>query len=106
MGGVHFMKTTWTSGEMSFDGTMIALGNLQKSYVFLRCPGTSVADALTNPRSNSKACLEWKHPASGQVESFAWTPDRRYTLDIPEGKNPKMGWTKLKYDRDESSRVC
>ena len=43
-GGTHIMKTTWTAGEMSFDGTMIALGNLQKSYIFLRCPGTSVKD--------------------------------------------------------------
>ncbi|KAL3934838.1 MAG: hypothetical protein SGBAC_009533 [Bacillariaceae sp.] len=100
------MKTTWTSGEMSFDGTMIALGNLQKSYVFLRCPGTSVVDAIANPRANAKPCVEWSHPASGQVETMAWTPDRRYTLDIPEGNSPKMGWTKLRFDRNRSNKVC
>lgn len=105
-GGNHFMKTTWTSGEMSFDGTLIALGNLQKNFVWLRCPGTSIVDALLNPYDDSRACLDWSHPASGQVETFAFSPDRRYGLDIPEGNSPKMGWTKFSYDRDDSNRVC
>jgi hypothetical protein len=105
-GGTHIMKTTWTSGEMSFDGTLISLGNLQRNYVWLRCPGTSVVDALVNPNRDTRACLDWSHPATGQVESFAWTPDKRYGLDIPEGNSPKMGWTKFSYDRDKSSRVC
>jgi hypothetical protein len=105
-GGTHIMKTTWTSGEMSFDGTLISLGNLQKNYVWLRCPGTSVVDALVNPNLDSRACLDWSHPATGQVETFAWTPDMRYGLAIPEGNSPKMGWTKFTYDRNRSSRVC
>lgn len=105
-GGSHFMKYTWTNGEMSFDGTLIGLGTTRNSYVFLRCPGTSVVDALVNPDAGSRACLDWSHPASGQVESFAWTPDKNYTLDIPEGNTPKLGWTKMKYDRNETSRAC
>jgi hypothetical protein len=100
------MKTTWTSGEMSFDGTLISLGTTQKNYVWLRCPGTSIVDALVNPNKDSRACLDWSHPASGQVETFAWTPDKRYGLAIPEGTSPKMGWTKFTYDRNKSSRVC
>lgn len=100
------MRTTWSSGEMSFDGTLIGLANLSRSYVFLRCPGTSVRNALANPNARSKPCVDWSHPSTGQVETFAWTPDKRYTLDIPEGNVPRMGWTKLKYDRGSSSKVC
>jgi hypothetical protein len=105
-GGTHIMKTTWTSGEMSSDGTLIALGNLQKNYVWLRCPGTSVVDALVNTNRDTSACMDWLHPATGQVESFAWSPDKRYGMAIPEGDSPKMGLTKLSYDRNRSSRVC
>eukprot|EP00980_Cylindrotheca_fusiformis_P017114 scaffold5259_cov120-Cylindrotheca_fusiformis.AAC.4 len=105
-GGTHIMKTTWTSAEMSFDGTLIALGNLQKEYIWLRCPGTSIVDALVNSHRDTRACLDFKHASSGQSESFAFTPDGRYGLNVPEGDSPRMGFTKFSYNRDKSDRVC
>jgi len=105
-GGEHFMKRTWTNGEMSFDGTLIGLGNSVRSFVFLRCPGTSVKTALVNPDANAKPCLDFSHPSTGQVESFAFTPDKRYSLDIPEGNVPKLGWTKFEFNKHRTTRMC
>ncbi|CAJ1947405.1 unnamed protein product [Cylindrotheca closterium] len=105
-GSDHFMKFTWTNAEMSFDGTLIGLGNSVRSFVFLRCPGQSVKDALVNPSANAKPCLDFSHPSSGQVESFAFTPDKRYSLDLPEGNVPKLGWTKFEFNKDKTTRIC
>ncbi|KAL3930555.1 MAG: hypothetical protein SGBAC_011711 [Bacillariaceae sp.] len=105
-GGEHFMQKTWTGGEMSFDGTLIGLGNSVRSFVFLRCPGTSVQDALVNADTNAKSCLDFSHPSTGQVESFAFTPDKRYSLDIPEGNVPKLGWTKFEFNKDKTTQIC
>jgi len=40
------MGKTVTSAEMSLDGTVIAVGTTTSTYLFLRCPGVSVAEAL------------------------------------------------------------
>jgi len=50
----------WTSANMSPDGTLIALGAYEGTYLFLRCPGASVASALTQPH-----CLFWPNPTPG-----------------------------------------
>eukprot|EP00980_Cylindrotheca_fusiformis_P029248 scaffold22770_cov156-Cylindrotheca_fusiformis.AAC.4 len=103
--GMHIMRTTWSSGEMSTDGTLIGLSDNKYAYAWLRCPGMSVADALADP-NRSHACVGWTHPSTGQVETLAWTPDKRYSLDIPEATNPRMGWTRFEYDRSKTSRIC
>ncbi len=95
------MGKTVTSAEMSLDGTVIAIGTTTSTYLFLRCPGVSVAEALT-----AQPCHDWKHPSSGQVESFTWYPDGESALQIPEGKDRRMGWTMLDYDVNKSSQVC
>jgi hypothetical protein len=40
------MGHTWTRAEMTLDGTLIALGNYRNQYLFLRCPGKSVAETI------------------------------------------------------------
>ena len=95
------MGKTVTSAEMSLDGTVIAVGTTTSTYLFLRCPGVSVAEAL-----QAQPCHSWKHPSSGQVESFTWYPDGESALQIPEGKDRRMGWTMLDYDASKSSQIC
>lgn len=103
-GNDGIMGKTVTSAEMSTDGTVIAVGTTTTAYLFLRCPGVSVADAIAS--ADAEPCHSWKHPSSGQVESFAWYPDGESVLQIPEGANRRMGWTRLDYDVDKSSKVC
>ena len=88
-----------TSAEMSSDGTVIALGTTTTAYLFLRCPGTSVADAF------AAVCHSWNHPSTGQVESFAWYPDGESTLVIPEGENRTHGMddTRVRCVENESN---
>jgi hypothetical protein len=95
------MGKTVTSAEMSLDGTVIAVGTTTSTYLFLRCPGVSVAETL-----QAQPCHSWKHPSSGQVESFTWYPDGESALQIPEGKDRRMGWTMLDYDASKSSQIC
>ena len=102
----HILKEEWTNGEMSFDGTLIALGTTSVSAIFLRCPGTSVVDTLVNPSSDSQPCFQRAHPVGGQVETIAWTPDKQYTLEIPESTRPGMGFSKMTYDIHKTSKVC
>jgi hypothetical protein len=90
-----------TSAEMSLDGSVIAIGTTTSTYLYLRCPGVSVVDALA-----AQPCESWNHPSSGQVESFTWYPDGESALEIPEGNNRRMGWTMLEYDANKSSQAC
>lgn len=99
------MGNTWRGGEMSFDGTLIGLATTQNQTIFLRCPGTSVADALAAPNAGSKYCRLWDS-ATGftQVETFAFSPGGGRTLIIPEGHRPRLGWTDLDYS--DTGYVC
>lgn len=95
----------WRGGEMSFDGTLIALATTRNSTIFLRCPGVSVADALAAPDAETKYCRQWDQPTGRtQAESFAFSPDGKKSLAIPEGNRPRMGWTEFSYS--DTSQVC
>lgn len=73
----------WTRAEMTFDGTLIALGDYYDQYLYLRCPGMSVSEALVTPTANY--CESW--PAAywdSQFEALAWSPDGASMLEISE----------------------
>eukprot|EP00550_Attheya_septentrionalis_P004142 CAMPEP_0198299536 /NCGR_PEP_ID=MMETSP1449-20131203/45134_1 /TAXON_ID=420275 /ORGANISM="Attheya septentrionalis, Strain CCMP2084" /LENGTH=530 /DNA_ID=CAMNT_0044001127 /DNA_START=79 /DNA_END=1668 /DNA_ORIENTATION=+ len=95
------MGISWTRADMSLDGSVIALGDIKKTYLFLRCPGMSVAETL-----NGNSCHSWSSPRSDnakQYEAFAWTPDGSRTLQMSEcdGCDPVMVWTKMNYDEGQ-----
>jgi hypothetical protein len=92
----ELLRLTWTGADMSRPGTLVALSTEEQTILFLRCPGATVAEALTN-HNDARACHKWWHPSNGQVETVAWTPDGNRVLDIPEGARPKMGWTTMNY---------
>jgi len=102
------LRTSWTGADSTRDGTVIALSDYIGTRLFLRCPGATIAEALTG---NSRMCNRFYHPSPGQVESTAWSADGTKLLEIPEGPKPLMGWTSLSYndnifmDRNEQS-VC
>ena len=99
-----FFQYQWTGADMSRDGTVISISNPKNSTFFLRCPGESVADALTG---TAQGCNTVDHSARGQVETSAFAPDGMGYLEIPEGRRPRMGWSTLSYDlSSSSSRVC
>mmetsp|Transcript_38218 Transcript_38218/g.92479 ORF Transcript_38218/g.92479 Transcript_38218/m.92479 type:complete len:761 (+) Transcript_38218:208-2490(+) len=101
----QLMGNTWRGGEMSFDGTLIGLATTQNSTLFLRCPGTSVADALAAPNAGSKYCRLWDSPTGmTQVETFAFSPGGGRSLIIPEGHRPRLGWTA--FDYSDNQFVC
>ena len=94
----------WTSADLSPDGTVLALGTYYSSYrtyLFLRCPGVSIEQAISqNP------CISWLNPEIGQTETIAWMPDGRQTLQIPEGRRPGIGRTTLSYNADLATEAC
>jgi len=103
-GSSDFSPYTWTSADMSLDGTLIALGTTEETHMFLRCPGESVESVLARPKS--KDCSVWSNPTSGQGETFAFMPDGKSSLGIPEGKEKNMGFTFFGYNVDQSKQVC
>ena len=90
-----FVGKTFSSAEMSADGTLIALSDSSRTYLFLRCPGASVVETLTS--RSARHCSSWSNN-EGQMETSAWTFDGMKNLQIPEGANPRMGWTTLSYN--------
>lgn len=105
-GGGDLVGRTWTRADMSLDGTLIALGTVNRSYLFPRCPGTSVADALTG---GAASCYDWKNPNSRgakQYETFAWASDGAKNLQIAESGNPILGWTKMDYNNPATTITC
>jgi hypothetical protein len=103
----QLLGKVWTGGEMSFDGTMIGLVTTRESALFLRCPGESVAEALAAQNAETHYCFKWDQPTGRtQVESFAFDADGKKSLAIPEGKNPRMGWTEYEYDLSQAKRIC
>ncbi|KAL3929138.1 MAG: hypothetical protein SGBAC_012342, partial [Bacillariaceae sp.] len=103
--GGQLMGNTWRGGEMSFDGTLIGLATTRNSTLFMRCPGTSVADALAAPNATTTYCRLWDSPTGyTQVETFAFTPGGGRSLIIPEGHRPRLGWTA--FDYSDNQFVC
>jgi hypothetical protein len=101
----QLMGMPWRGGEMSYDGTLIALTTTKNSTIFLRCPGVSVADTLAAPAAETKYCRLWDQPTGrSQVETIAFSPDGKRSLSIPEGHRPRMGWTE--FDYTDTSQVC
>lgn len=109
--GGDLMGITWTGAEASFDGTLISLVGYKErqrrttNYMFLRCPGSSVTDALAAPNGTTEHCLSWKAP-DGKVESLAWDPNGRRIVNIPEGINEYIGITSFIYDSMNASQMC
>lgn len=97
----------WTRGEMTRDGTLIVLGDTRRQYLHVRCPGTSVAEALAV--KGTKDCIRWPVGyENGQFETFAFSPNGAWTLELSECSSSKyctsehpnlpMVITKLDYD--------
>lgn len=94
----HLRQGTWTGADSTGDGTVIALSDHFKTYLFLRCPGASMVEALMG-----NSCYQFDHPSPGQVETSALSVDGKKHLEIPEGNLPAIGWTELVYSNNVGS---
>lgn len=95
------LQTKWTGADLTKDGTVIALSGYDGTSLFLRCPGSTVAEALTG---SAQKCHSFYHPSPGQVETSAWNSDGTKHLEIPEGPRPTMGWTTMVYEKRDTLR--
>jgi hypothetical protein len=103
----EFPKFLWTSAEMSWDGTKIIMGTIYKNYVFLRCPGQSVAQAIVG----QDACMIWDNPEEAaddrnQFEAVAWYPDEATVLNIAESMTTDPRIVKVSLDYSDPSQRC
>lgn len=96
----EFKQFLWTSAEMSWDGTKIIMGTVFRNYLFMRCPGQSVEEAIVG----QDACTIWENPEEAadnrnQFEAVAWYPDGNTVLNIAETltKDPKIVRVSLDY---------
>lgn len=97
-----FMGPRWTGGEMSPDGTVLALGTYEGTYFYLRCPGASIEWTL-----KQQHCLYIPvFDDCEQMETVAWMPDGKQILEIPEGYEVPMSKTTLLYEGAWSEQVC
>ena len=103
-GQSDLMNYTWTSADMSPDGSLIALGTTEATHLFLRCPGQSVESVLAKP--DSKTCLVWPNPTPGQGETFAFMPDGTGSMQIPEGNWKRIGVTKFDFSSTTAGQMC
>lgn len=106
-GGSSITSASWTRADMALDGTVIALGDYQYSYLYLRCPGQSVEEALVS----STPCARWLNTFfddARQFETTAWLPDGSRTLQLSEcyACDMPMVWTSMEYDEATTSRAC
>lgn len=104
--GGDLVGKTWTRADMTLDGTLIALGTVHRTFLFPRCPGTSVAEALTGA---AEACYDWENPlttVARRYETFAWTPDGARNLQIAESDSPPLGWTTMDYSFPATTISC
>jgi hypothetical protein len=111
-GGGSFMGITWTGADSSFDGTLVSLVGWTedeketRNYLFLRCPGSTMAEALVAPDGDTEHCLKWKVPIEGRNEAIAWSPDGTQMFNVPEGNDKGIGTTTFNYDPDEATQKC
>lgn len=73
-----------TGGDVSPDGSLVALRTYGQVLVWDRAPGQSVADALAGRACQAPA------PAELQGEALAFTPDGRGYATLSEGVNPAL----------------
>eukprot|EP00978_Attheya_sp_CCMP212_P044715 scaffold319777_cov63-Attheya_sp.AAC.1 len=100
----------YTGAEMSWDGTLIGVGRTTLTYLFLRCPGMSVAEALSE-----RACHSWDTPRYNewssvkQYETLSWMREAdgsQSLLQVAESrhKDPPLVWTKFSFK--EGAKMC
>lgn len=109
--GGNFLKSkTWTRGEMAPDGKLIALGDEERTYLFVRCHGISVEESL-----EKDYCRAWDNFLSAEArkhETVAFTREGDRTLQISECStenkicNPPMIWTSLDFDNGDADPSC
>jgi hypothetical protein len=75
-----------TAGDVSGDGSTIALRTYDRAYVWRRRPGEAVAAALRRPHCSADADLL----REGQGEALALTGDGRGFFTVPEGRRPAL----------------
>jgi hypothetical protein len=105
-GNGGLQQQTWTGADATYDGTLIALGTEEGNFLFLRCPGATVAESLAAPEGATRACVWWNPPSPGQVETISWSLDGMSTINVPEGNNMALGWTTFVYDSTATSQSC
>lgn len=99
--GSRFHSKTWTSAEMSLDGRLIVLGDLNGAYLFPRDCNKTVMEAL----SNEECVLQWSNYKvanyADQHEAITFLPSGKKALQISECTTsnkqcePPMVWTDL-----------
>jgi hypothetical protein len=75
-----------TAGDVSGDGSTIALRTYDRAFVWSRRPGETVAAALRRPRCGADADLL----REGQGEALALTGDGRAFFTVPEGRRAAL----------------
>ncbi|KAL3942001.1 MAG: hypothetical protein SGBAC_003745, partial [Bacillariaceae sp.] len=103
----EFSTFLWTSASMSWDGTKIIMGTIHRNYVFLRCPGQTVEEAIVG----RDACMIWENPPEAadnrkQFEAVAWYPDGNTVLNIAESLDKVPRIVKVNLDYDFPPRFC
>ena len=73
-----------TGGDVSPDGSLVALRTYGRVLVWDRAAGRSVAEALTGRPCRAPA------PTEVQGEALAFTPDGRGYVTVSEGRNPPL----------------
>jgi hypothetical protein len=75
-----------TAGDVSADGTVVALRTYTALYVWARRPGATIAATLTRNPCVGSAPLA----VEGQGESLALSRDGRSFFTVPEGAAPTL----------------
>jgi len=75
-----------TAGDVSADGSTIALRTYDRAFVWRRHPGETVAAALRRPHCGADADLL----REGQGEALALTGDGRAFYTVPEGRRAAL----------------
>src|SRR5262249_18418644 len=78
-----------TGGDISADGSMVALRTYGEVLLFTRAKGQSIADALKGPPGEAQP------PNERQGEAIGFAPDGRGYVTISEGVKPHVNWFRL-----------
>ncbi|CAJ1926681.1 unnamed protein product [Cylindrotheca closterium] len=103
----EFRRFLWTSASMSWDGTKIIMGTVHRNYVFLRCPGQTVEEAIVG----RDACMIWENPPEAaddkkQFEAVAWYPNGNTVLNIAESLTMVPRIVKVNFDYSFPPSFC
>jgi hypothetical protein len=79
--------------DMGADGTLIGLGALSFTHLFLRCPGDTIADVLAPPVSANnnivlRKCNALENHVEGKVESCGFRVDGNVFLQFAPEQAP------------------